>query len=287
DSLSDSGNLASVVGPFPQPPYYQNRVSNGLLAVEVMANRLGLTLEPSLHLIGPAQGTNYSVVAARANSNEPKDLATQVALFLANHGGVAPENALYVMFIGGNDVRYARDNPSPIAAYQSLTDAAVVIADQIQVLSMAGARNWLVINAPDIGNIPETRLIAQALGLPGLINHATALSLYFNNELKARVNQVKEDMDIEVERFDLLKKFNKIADKSLKLGFSNNTDPCFSTNLGQYTPGCNFGLNIDEYVFFDEIHPTARIHAIIGEMLYRKVADEDAEKEKEKEQEQD
>ena len=52
DSLSDTGNLASVIGPFPAPPYFMNRVSNGPVAVEALAARLGHTAEASLHLIG-------------------------------------------------------------------------------------------------------------------------------------------------------------------------------------------------------------------------------------------
>lgn len=36
DSLSDSGNLASLTIDFPWP-YYENRVSNGALAVDVLA----------------------------------------------------------------------------------------------------------------------------------------------------------------------------------------------------------------------------------------------------------
>ncbi|MDH5408691.1 MAG: SGNH/GDSL hydrolase family protein [Gammaproteobacteria bacterium] len=278
DSLSDNGNLASIVGPLPNPPYFGSaRASNGLVALEVMASRFGLTLEPSLHLIGPAQGTNYAVIAAKVGRNEPQDLATQVALFLANHGGAAPENALYVMFIGGNDIRHARDSGNRAFAQQYLTDAANTIATQIQVLNLAGAKNWLVVQAPDLGRIPETQLIANAFGLPGLPAQTTELTEYFNDALHQQVDNIEEANDIEIEEFKLFKKFNKIIDKAAKFGFSNTSEPCFSSEQGIYTPGCNFGFNIDQYIFFDEIHPTARIHAIIGEMMYRQVRDEDDE----------
>jgi len=157
DSLSDTGNLASIAGAFPQPPYFENRVTNGLVAVEIMANRLGLPLQTSLHLLGPASGTNYAVAAAKVTRNESIDLNTQVALFLANHGGVAPANALYVMFIGGNDIRQARSTADWTAAVQLLDEAAKTIATEMQVLAASGAKNWLVVNSSDIGRIPETR----------------------------------------------------------------------------------------------------------------------------------
>ena len=273
DSLSDNGNLASVIGPFPEPPYYQNRVSNGLLAVEVMAARLGLPMEPSLHLIGPAQGGNYAVAGARAARNEPQDLGMQVTLFLANHGGVAPADALYVMFLGGNDIRSARDSVDPVAAQALLNDAAQAITGQMRLLAQAGARHWLLVNAPDIGRIPETSLLAGALGLPQLVTAAHDLSLYFNRQLKMGLHGLRKDTDSDVAVFDLYKRFGKILDKAGKLGFSNSTEPCFSSVQGAYTAGCNFGLNIDQYVFFDEIHPTARVHAMIGDMMYRKVSE--------------
>lgn len=285
DSLSDTGNLASVIGAFPQPPYYQNRVSNGPVAVEIMASRLGLPLATSLHLIGPAAGTNYAVAGASAARNESIDLNTQVALFLANHGGVAPDNTLYVMFIGGNDVRRARDTGDWLAAVQKVEEAARTIATQIQVLAASGAKNWLVVNSPDIGRIPETRLIAEALGMTELPARATALTTLFNHLLKRRMQRIGEESDIEIKRFDLFRLFDRIIEKSDKLGFINASDACFSSELGQFTPGCDFGFNFDRYVFFDEIHPTTRVHAIVGEALYRKVRDDDDGHERENEHE--
>src|SRR4051794_4847682 len=58
DSLSDSGNAFILTGGFPPAPYAQ-RASNGPVAVEQLAARLGLTLTPS-----ELGGTNYAVVGA-------------------------------------------------------------------------------------------------------------------------------------------------------------------------------------------------------------------------------
>src|SRR3954462_7052407 len=56
DSLSDSGNAFILTRGFPPAPYAQ-RASNGPVAVEQLAARLGLTLTPS-----ELGGTNYAVV---------------------------------------------------------------------------------------------------------------------------------------------------------------------------------------------------------------------------------
>lgn len=275
DSLSDTGNLASVVPNFPSFPYYQGRISNGLVAVEVMAGRLGLPLETSLHMLGPASGNNYAVAAAKASSNNTFDLSSQVAWFLANHGGAAPDDTLYVMFIGGNDVRYARNKEEWTEAVQIVEEAARNIANQIQVLAASGAKNWLVVNSPDIGSIPETRMIAEAMGLVGLPARTTMLTILFNGALKKHLQQLKEDSDIEVEHFNLFKLFGRIIEKSDKLGFSNSTEACFSSEQGVFFPGCSYGYNFDQYIYFDEIHPTARVHELVGIAMSRKVKDDD------------
>lgn len=279
DSLSDTGNLASITGDFPQPPYYQNRVSNGRVAVEIMAARLGLPLDASMHLLGMNKGTNYAVAAASAARSEIIDLSSQVAQFLANHGGVAPDDALYVMFIGGNDVRKARDIADWNQAEQHVLEAANVVGTQMQVLTASGARHWLVINAPDIGRIPETRMLAQYSGMLELPGRATALTILYNAALKAQAQLLQEEAEIEVKRFDLFKLFGRILDKGDKLGFTNTTDPCFSSEAQAFQPGCRFGANFDRYIYFDEIHPTARVHALVGEALYLKVRAEESEKE--------
>ena len=67
DSLSDNGNLAVVPGfAFLSMFPYDNGFSNGLRAVEVLADGLDLDADPSLHLVLPVPaGTNFAVAGAR------------------------------------------------------------------------------------------------------------------------------------------------------------------------------------------------------------------------------
>ncbi|HED15888.1 MAG TPA: hypothetical protein ENI64_03575 [Gammaproteobacteria bacterium] len=274
DSLSDTGNLASITGNFPSPPFYMNRVSNGAVAVEVMANKLGLSAQASLHLIGPEAGTNYAVARANAAGTEPIDLAAQTSIFLANHGYAAPEDALYVILIGGNDIRSARGVTDTNTA-NTIVDAAIMqISQTINQLARSGAHSFLLINAPDIGAIPETRILAQLTNDPGMIARATRLSKRFSKKLKIAIKHRDEsdesdELDMDITQFNLLKFFNKLIKKGSKAGFSNTTDACFSSITFTFNPGCNFGQNFDQYIFFDEIHPTARVHAIIGNAFYQ------------------
>ena len=272
DSLVDSGNLATLTGPLSDPPFFQNRISNGPNMLDVLAGKMGLRLDASLHLIGPALGNNYAVGGASAETHGSIDLTSQVALFLANHGGVAPDRALYVMFIGGNDVRHARDVEDATQAQQIVTDAAGVINTQIQVLAMAGAHDWLVVNVPDMGLIPETGLLAANTGDAGLPGRVSALTRRFNQTLHTQLEQLRAEMDVEIKEFDLFSAFTEILDASASLGFNNHREACYSSLSSRFNPGCNFGQSLGEYVFFDEIHPTARVHAMLGTRLFAALA---------------
>lgn len=275
DSLSDTGNLASVAGDFPSPPFYMNRVSNGAVAVEILANKLGLSAQASLYLTGPESGTNYAVAGANAAGVEPIDLAAQTTIFLANHGLVAPADALYVIMVGGNDIRFAR-HATDKATANAIVDAAIAqIQQTIMQLVQAGANSFLVINAPNIGIIPETQILSRLTNDPRMPRRATRLSKRFRAKLDNMIDALEEvehhdqTEELEIAQFDLFRFFNKLVKKGAKFGFSNTTDACFSSISFTFNPGCQFGQNFDQYIFFDEIHPTARVHAIIGNAFYR------------------
>ncbi len=269
DSLSDTGNLASLTGDLPSP-YYMNRISNGPVAVETLATQLGHTVAASLHLIGPAEGTNYAVAGANAFGMEAMDLDIQVVSFQANHV-IAPADALYVIFVGGNDVRDVRSETNSILARSKIKAAAANVRKAIQTLSRAGARSFLLISSPNIGLMPETRLIATATNDPGLIERATKLSKQYQDELYKMTRYLKYTSRAKITRFDLFDFFNDLIENADYYGFSNTTDACFNSADTTFHPDCNSGSNFDEFVFFDEIHPTARVHELVGEALYETI----------------
>ncbi len=269
DSLSDTGNLASLTGDLPSP-YYMNRISNGSVAVETLAARLGHTVSASLHLIGPAEGSNYAVAGANAAGMEPMDLDIQIVSFQANHI-IAPADALYVIFVGGNDIRDARSETISILARSKVKAAATKVRKAIQTLSRAGARSFLLVSSPNIGLMPETRRIATATDNPGLIERSTTLSKLYQDELYKMTRYLKYTSRAKITRFDLFNFFNELVEDADSYGFSNTTDACFNSADSTFHPDCNSGSNFDEFVFFDEIHPTTRVHELVGEALYETI----------------
>ena len=240
DSLSDNGNLADALGHnFPTPPFFNNSFTNGPVAVQVLAQRLGLqatasyfpTAGVSVSNPGVAPGTNFAVAGATAGTSIPTgtsasqgvtglNLGAQIGAFLTGAGGTAPASALYTVFIGGNDVRTAAHQGS--AAY--VTDGITAELQGIATLIARGAKNLLVVNVPDVGLIPEFTTYSPA----GQAAAATAYSQSYNAQLAAGVAAlVSANPTDNIKLFDLYGFNNNIVANPGSLGITNNTQACY------------------------------------------------------------
>ncbi len=264
DSLSDTGNLASVTTNFPWP-YYDNRVSNGPLAVDVLASANRLSAEPSLHLISSSGGSNFAVDGANASGIDVQDLQIQLQSHLDRHAGQIVKDALYVVMIGGNDLRAARNTDSEVVAYSIVDSAVAEIRATLTMLLQLGATKVLVVNAPDIGRIPET--LQKSQQDPGITARSTALTNRFNTTLGSIIRSLRLQYGTAIVEFDLFSHFNSILDNSQIYGFTNNDEGCFNPNNYSFHSDCLYGNEFDRFVFFDSLHPTAKTHKLIGEAM--------------------
>jgi len=274
DSMSDTGNLASVVGNFP-PAYYNNRVSNGPVSVEILGERLGLSTDASLHLISQNAGTNYAVASATAGGNEAFDLNTQVNAFLAAYGSSAPEDALYVVFIGGNDVRSARDIKDRGSVKAALKNSTDNIKQNINRLIASGARFFVVMNSIDMGRIPEALLSGSELNNSALSKKTTKITRIFNRLLKRNIRDIENELNIEIAEFNNFKFLRRVIYRADSFSFSNTREPCFFYSTLTFHPDCDFGENAGEFLFFDEKHTSAKANVLIGDALFKVVKEFD------------
>src|SRR5438128_2194632 len=184
DSLTDPGNAFVLVGavaapPFqlvPDRPYARGGLhfSNGATWVEQLAEALGLGRTAGPAWRKPGVFSNYAVGGARARTVEPPeplpsespDLTDQVGRFLFDVKNAAPPQALYVVHIGGNDVRDAlaalAHDPSFARSIAIVSGAIDAIKAEITALADAGAHTFLVPNAPDLALVPAVRLLGPA-----------------------------------------------------------------------------------------------------------------------------
>jgi phospholipase/lecithinase/hemolysin len=255
DSLSDTGNAAAYSGVVLPAPYYANRISNGPVAVDVLAAQLNLSADP--YLLG---GTNFAVAGAQAGDMELGDLPFQLNEFIS--GGYDPSNALNLVFIGGNDVRRAVRS-SDTEAVNILNSAISGVDTTIRTLIDAGAQQILVPNVFDIGLIPES-ILAQSL-YPGYQARATFLTEQYNMALAAQLATIESATGIDLIEFDLFDLSQDISANADLYGLINVTDSCLFEGPvpSAPRPGCDF----ETYAFFDTIHPTAAVHGLLGNAL--------------------
>ena len=272
-SLSDPGNAFALVGDantpadfdlnpllVPTAPYAKggHHCSNGATWVEQYASSVGLgdSVKAALATTDPAV-TNYAVGAARAyNDGVNFNLTQQTDMFLARSGGVASSQSLYIIEMGGNDVRdafqaYATGgNGAPI-----LGQALASIAANIQKLYGAGAREFLVWTAPNVGLTPAIRSLGQnAQGLAGFVAQA------FNGGLAGVVAQLEGGLPgVRFVTLDAYQILDAIVTNPGGFGLTTVTTACVTPNVAPFS--CK---NADTYLFWDGIHPTKAGHAILA-----------------------
>lgn len=265
DSLSDNGNVASITTyDFLNHPPYQQGFSNGQLAVERLATLLGLPLKPAFFFTGQILGTNFAFGSAKAGGYSFIDLSGQVDAFLQSQTGQAPAGNLYLVFIGGNDLRAMRDSADATTSNQLSEKALSGFDNNLRKLITAGAREILIISPPDISKLPETQALAE--NNPELLKTSAQLSKDFNRRLKQLVRRIERDTHIDLVLFDLPEFFNTILNNSTAFGFTDKNHGCYDYTLQMFNTGCTAGL-INQHIFLDLIHPSAPVHKRLARAL--------------------
>ncbi len=287
DSLSDRGNLAEtgfvqaaasqpITSNYPNPPSNHDSFTNGPVAVQLVAQSFGFNADPSVFVTGFADihglfgglsyvpGGNYAVAGATSagtplvSGGVPgANLPQQVGAFTAKTAGTADPNALYILFIGGNDVRGAARNATGNPAVTQGVSAEIAA---LQTLAGEGARQFLVVNVPNVGDIPEF-----AQDNPTLAANATLYSQQYDTQLAAGIAGLTLPTGTSVTQFDLFKYNASIKANAAALGFTNTTDRCFTATpeFALTTPQCGpNGANIDQFLYWDAIHPSGRVQAL-------------------------
>ncbi len=255
----------------PSSPYAKggHHFTNGATWIEQYANGRGLA--PYVAAAFQSNGSkarNYAVGGARATIYPGRvNLPQQVDAFLTDVAGAAPADALYVIEIGNNDVGDALrkfgevlaqtgdENLAAAAAQTIIGNALASIAANIQVLYAAGARKFLVWNAADWESLPA--VTAQGAGA---ILVARGLSTGFNDGLVQNVLTPLGGLpNIQIARLDIASRMKYIIGHPDEFGLTNVTKPCVTPNMAPFT--CQ---QPDQYFFWDGIHPTKAVHAIIA-----------------------
>jgi phospholipase/lecithinase/hemolysin len=276
-SLSDPGNAFALAGGTNTPPDYDlvpflvpntpyarggHHFSNGATWVEQFARSAGLAASAKPAFRGSNRGaTNYAVGGTRARDVTGSfTLSMQVGAFLQQFGGAAPSDALYVIEMGGNDIRDALEAAPRGGDFGAiLSEAALSIGASIEALHGAGARNFLVWNAPNLGATP-------ALRAAGAEEVGNAFSLLFNSLLDGQIADLEkpapDGLGISIPRFDVYSSIAEIVAHPTDFGLTDVTSACITPQTAPFH--CQ---NSDEHLFWDGIHPTKAAHGIIAQQV--------------------
>ena len=259
--------------------HFAGRCSNGPVWSEQFAAQIGHDAAPATQ-----GGDNYSVGAAQAvDPGGPNSLGNQINVYLTSPtGGLlgSDPNALYTIWIGGNDVFEQPD----ITEIPTRVDAVIQAMEDLHTSSGpggSGAVNFLMPNLPDIGRTHgEFNLDAPGTSPPwGDADRAnlTALTNAWNAELASRLAGLPAGYSV----FTL--DVHALLEEAVADPAAFGLDP---TAIAQSPGGVLYGVSclVDaacgaaspvggnpapgtlpaQFLLFDEIHPTVTGHAEIA-----------------------
>lgn len=240
DSLSDGGNVyAATGGAVPGAGYYNGRFSNGPIWADKLAAHLGTALTPSL-----TGGNDYAWGGAETGTGLSGDgtpnVGTQIATF-AGGGGHFSSTDLVTLWAGPNDFIQGQTNPLVPANN---------IGTEIDALYALGARRILVPNMVELGYTPDlvgTSAEAQA----------NQVSLLFDQALHAQIQSKRaSDAGITLYELDVNSLFLNVLQNPNAYGFKDTTHAYL---------GSGSTADPNTFIFFDSLHPTAKVHDLIGQ----------------------
>lgn len=245
DSLTDTGNaFIASFGTIPSSPYYNGRFSNGPNWFDCFAADLGFSSNAAF-----AGGNNYAFGGAEAGDGT---FGSEISTYLSGVSGTADSNALYVAWIGGNDINQAAGNAGSSA---TIASALSTLEDDLFDLADAGVTRMLIPNLPDIGLVPGQLGSASAAD-------ASALTLQWNNTLANTIIPNLQAADVVVFTPDIYSEFNSIVANPAAFGFTDSTSEAF------LDPGVIAGTtSANDFVFVDGLHPSEAAHNLICETM--------------------
>jgi phospholipase/lecithinase/hemolysin len=274
DSFSDSGNaFAATGGLIPSdPPYFQGRFSNGPVWAERLAELLGLTLVAN----GPDPevviGNNFAVAGSRAAEDVPvlflgtiPSVATQVEFFTSALP-VVPADALYVIFSSHDDLRGATDPAEALnepQRRQRARAAVDAITTAVGRLAAAGATTFLIPNSVDLGRTPESGVFGNSATLTQLVG-------FYNLALNVALAESEKTLGVTIVQADMFAFGEQVVDDALNnnggvFGLTNIDVPILEGVAG--SPGAPAETSL----FFDDLHPSAVAHTLLGEFAFAAV----------------
>lgn len=266
DSLSDNGNLYEFTRhQFPMsPPYYNGRFTNGQSWIELLAAS-SFPQDTKNHL------ADFAVGGAGVYDGDDDTalftLTREIDTYLLANKNKADENSLYIIWIGTNNYLALPENVD-----EAVQNVVETMSRDLERLVKKGAKNFVVINIPDLGKIPAAHEFDSEILL-------SALSQTHNKVLQQKIEQLKISYpDLTWVYVDANEVIERIFADPETLGFTNITDTCYQEMIVK--PSSKTILEMvasinphkkanacDGFLFFDPVHPTEHAHEMMAKYV--------------------
>jgi phospholipase/lecithinase/hemolysin len=282
-SLSDNGNQCQARPSecLPTPPAYNQLDSNGPLWVNTVSARYGAVVNPSLR-----GGTNFAYADARTGvvpsfgTTAPPaaiapSLVEQTELLLQRVGFTIGAQNLVIVEAGGAFGNTSQAALALVLANQASASTiaantvAASVTDVVGVLNRlyaAGARNIVLLNAPNLGATPAAVLLNNPV-VSGLL---TQMSAGFNSNLATQVNNFRAvSPGATVWLMDLFTLQGQVQANPSAFGFAVADRPCFVQATAS-TPQilCSTDATVQNTFFFWDLqHPTFAAGQLVAQRV--------------------
>ena len=287
DSLSDVGNVAGITNPGVAPLingyYQQTHFSDNVIWNETLAAYWGLPARtPGRVAYGPLaaalSGNTWAWGGSESSANAVSPswvdypipgLLMETSSYLANF---TPSSTTLYSIWSGADNLLVGNSPSPAAAESAVDAVKTAMTD----LENAGARNFLIINMPKIGDTPY----AQTNG-PEYIAAANVYSTSYNTAMTSAIADLRADPAFLATIYfvDVYTPLEQVvasvaATGSYSPDFFVPGAPVTITNVSDKALDyfqAN-GTYPDGYFFWDIVHPTTQGHALVAGLALQAMA---------------
>lgn len=305
--LADLISNVRRVPVIPEAPYWNYRFSNGRVWFEYLAPMLGIDKEEEARYVNKAFGGSWAMTYNHqltvwnfiqhplltlktliTGKLIPPSLGLTVQAYLLEHPQIDSE-AIYFIFSGGNDYINAlifEDTYNPDIMNRYIDNVLNDLAASVNKLSQAGARHFVIIGVPHVGDTPRFFHTAERPILNQAVDQHNQRLQQLIAGWKTAAPEGQDVMYIDAQGI-----FSHALEEPSRYGFSNVTDACIDVKLPMFTLMANnspfvhnYALQYaqvlqyrhpqfsqdeknyqvcqspESYLFWDEIHPSTRAH---------------------------
>ncbi|GGI81756.1 SGNH/GDSL hydrolase family protein [Legionella impletisoli] len=167
---------------------------------------------------------------------------------------------LIIEWSGANDLITVNAKPTP----EEVDRAIAARVDNVRKLISAGYRNFVLFNLPNLSLTPRFYDKTQAEQV-----EARQCSYYFNKQLQEVCEALSRDYPYcSIRIFDINSEFEKVYENPSKYYFDEEKKTLSYADSLDFKPPSKGISAASGYMYFDDIHPSADLHALLAAHFY-------------------